>query len=272
MKQLEKLWKAFCYAVWWICHEWLFDLGFYVAPVVGWLASRWKIEGREKIPLKGGVVLTVNHLSQWDLTFIYNLMPRSGFFMTKHEYFDVPFLGGFVKLLGAFPVNRGKYDRQALQHAIDLLKAGKLLIVFPEGTRSKNGELHAGHSGAALLAAQAGATVVPVAITGTEKITRLKEYGPDGKKIKPRVLVKVGEPYKLPETDEQGKRPSLEDQTDLMMGKIAELLPPEYQGEYAPAKLATRKAARQQAQAEAQIQRLARKAARQQALSAAKEN
>jgi 1-acyl-sn-glycerol-3-phosphate acyltransferase len=118
-----------------------------------------------------------------------------------------------------------------------------------------------GHSGAALVALRANALVVPVAFTGTEKINRRKEYDAHGKKIKPRVVVRVGEPYRLPRQDESGQRLDLDELGDLMMSKIAELLPPEYQGYYAPAKLAERKVEREKALAEKQARRLARKAA-----------
>lgn len=266
MKQLEKIWQKVKYALWWLAHEWLYDLGWFVGPTVAFIVSDVEIKGREKIPKQGGVLITMNHLSNWDLVYIFYTMPRAGYFMTKKEYFDFPFVGGLVRFLGAYPVNRGKYDRQALQFSINLLKKGQQIMVFPEGHRSKLGQLQEGHSGAALIASQAGATIVPVAITGTEKISRKKEYGPDGKKIRPKVFVQVGDPYRLPGSDDNGKRENLDDLGDLMMSKIAEMLPPEYQGAYTPEKLAERKAAREKALAERTAQRAERRAARQESL------
>ncbi|HEX2914559.1 MAG TPA: lysophospholipid acyltransferase family protein [Chloroflexia bacterium] len=264
MKQpLMKIWKVFSFVVWWLLHEWLFDLGYFVGRILVVLVSKPKVYGRENIPREGGVIITCNHLSQWDLVFMHNLLERPAFYMTKKEFLDIIFIGGLVRLLGAFPVNRGKYDREALQFSIKLLKDGKQLIIFPEGTRSKTFTLAEGHSGAALIALQADALIVPVAISGSEKISRKKEYGPNGKKIKPEVVVRVGQPYHLPQP-EKGKKQNLEELGDLMMTRIAEMLPAEYQGAYSPEKLAERKAQRERELAEQQNQRAAKRAARKQ--------
>lgn len=268
MKLFEKIWQKIKHAIWWVCHEFLYYLGWIVGPTVAFIISKPEMKGKEKIPRSGGVILTMNHLSNWDLVYIYYLMPRSSYFMTKREYFEFPFVGGLVRFLGAFPVSRGKYDRQAIQYAVDLLNQGKQVVVFPEGTRSKTSDLQEGHSGAALIAAQSGATIVPIAITGTEKISRRKEYGPNGKKIKPVVKVQVGEPYRLPNLDSKIKRENLEEQSDLMMGKIAELLPPQYQGVYTPAKMAERKLDRKQARAERLAHRAEAKTAQKESLEA----
>ncbi len=260
MKLLEKIWQGFSYAVWWVCHEWLFDLAWFVGRILAYWNSNWKIYGAEKIPRNGGLLITANHMSQWDLVFMNNLVPRPPFYVTKREYLDFFFVGGMALLMGSFPINRGKYDRQALRRAIELLKKGQVVVIFPEGTRSKTFALQEGHSGAALIAAQAATWIVPVAFSGTEKISRKKEYGPDGKKRKPNVIVRIGDPYRLPtDSGPDGRRESLQDLGDLMMSKIAELLPPEYQGEYAPDRLAERKAARAIAQTEQTARRLERK-------------
>ena len=235
-----KIWQRFSYVVWWLCHEWLYDLAWFVGRIMSPFVAQVEVHGADKVPRKGPVIMTANHMSQWDIFFTHNLMPRPGFFMTKREYFEVPFLGGLVRLLGAFPVTRGKYDRQALQFALDLLRRGQQLVVYPEGTRSKDYQLHLIHNGAALLACRTGAQIVPIAFAGTEKISRNPSYGPDGKKLKPHVIIRVGDPYYLPRSDEHGRRQNLDDLSDFMMSKIAELLPPEYQGEYAPARIAER--------------------------------
>ena len=208
-------------------------------------------------------MLTSNHQSQWDLVAIHNILPRSFYQMAKVEIFEVFFVGGVVRVWGAFPVQRGKADRQALSRSIELLKQGKLLNIFPEGHRSDNYALIEAHKGAALIALQADATIVPVAITGTELISRKTKWK-KGKPFfhrRPPVTVRVGKPYKLPKAG-PGQRDDLEELTDLMMSRIAELMPPEYQGEYAPQKLATRKALREQTKLEQINKKAARKAAR----------
>jgi 1-acyl-sn-glycerol-3-phosphate acyltransferase len=115
-----------------------------------------------------------------------------------------------------------------------------MFTIFPEGTRSKIQQLAEGHNGAALIALSSDAWIVPVGITGTEFIARKRS----GFFARPKVVVRVGKPYKLSRTDENGKKRSIEELTDLMMGKVAELLPPSYQGVYSPEKLAARKEAR----------------------------
>ncbi len=232
--------KKIQHFLWILAHEYLFDLTWFVGPPLIALFADFKIEGPGRIPKKGGVLITFNHLSQWDLVVIYNILPRSFNTMAKTEFFEVFFLGGLVRLLGAFPVKRGKIDRQALRHSIDLLNQGKLLGIFPEGHRSDNFALMKAHKGAALIACQANPLIVPVAIYGTELISRQKEWrktrpGPFFLN-RPRVRVHIGEPYKLPEPV-PGQRQDLDQLTALIMGKIAELLPPPYRGVYAGEKL-----------------------------------
>lgn len=235
MKLLEKAWPSLRHALWWLAYQWFYDLSWFVGRGTAPVISHITVEGGENIPRKGAMLFTANHMSQWDILYTHNLLPRPGYWMTKREYFDVPFFGGWAKLFGAFPIERGKYDREALQTTINLLKRGEIVIIFPEGTRSKNFQLGEGHSGAALIAWRADALIVPIALSGTEKISRKKEYGPDGKKLKPEVTVRVGQPYRLPRTGPDGKRPGLDEMNTLMMSKIAELLPPKYQGRYAEA-------------------------------------
>lgn len=265
MSSWQKVWKKIKYVLWWIAHEYLFDLAWFVGPVLITWKADFKIEGPGHVPSKGGVLLTANHKSQWDLVVVHNILPRSFFQMAKVEFFEFFFVGGLVRLIGAFPVKRGKADREALGRSIELLKQGKLLSIFPEGHRSDTYALIEAHKGAAMIALQADATIVPVGIWGTELISRNTEWKKDKPfwKRRPKVVVKIGEPYKLPKAG-PGQRDDLDELTDLIMSKIAELLPPEYQGEYSPEKLAERKAARDQAKAEKAAKQAERKAARQQ--------
>lgn len=266
-----KTWKTVKHAGWWLLHEWFYDLAWFVDRIFAPVLAKPEFYGLENIPRKGAVIFTANHLSQWDIFFMHYLLPRAAFWMTKREHFQVFFFGGWARLFGAYPVSRGAYNREALQFSVDLLKKGQIVVIFPEGHRASDFQMGEGHSGAALIAAKAEALIVPVGFAGTEKISRRKEYGPDGKKIKPRVIIRVGQPYQLPRNDETGHHQDLEELSDFMMGKIAELLPPEYQGFYAPAKLAERQRLRQQDQTEKLVQRDARKAARQVAKETAKE-
>jgi 1-acyl-sn-glycerol-3-phosphate acyltransferase len=174
--------------------------------------------------------------------------------MTKIEYFETPILGGIVIALGGFPVRRGEADRQALKSALAILKLGGLLAVYPEGTRSKTFTLQPGHAGAALIATTADVPVLPTAIWGSENIMRRKKWG---FLRRPRVDFVIGSPYHLKEaatafatahnltsSGKRGRHGDLNFMSDFMMLKIAELLPPEYRGEFTPEGIVARYHAR----------------------------
>jgi 1-acyl-sn-glycerol-3-phosphate acyltransferase len=222
--------------LWILVHEYTFDMGFFISRAMGFVISRYQIVGGENIPRSGGVLITANHLSQWDLIMIHIALHRRAYYMSKTEYFETPLLGGLSRVWGAFGVKRGKADREALRFAIERLRAGEQVVIFPEGTRSATFSLQKAHGGAALIAAQAESLIVPFAIAGTEKRSR----NPEAKwRKRPPVIVRVGQPYLLPKTIE-GKRLTTDAQADFIMTKIAELLPLEYRGYYAPELVAAR--------------------------------
>jgi 1-acyl-sn-glycerol-3-phosphate acyltransferase len=134
----------------------------------------------------------------------------------------------FIPLMGAFTVRRGAADRRALQVAERVLEQGRLLCMFPEGTRSLSGALGPAHGGAALLAQRSAAPIIPVAITGTPRIF-LRQFPWLGR---PRVTVTVGQPFavRLPAAPVQ--RDDRERVTGEIMERIAALLPPEMRGAY----------------------------------------
>src|SRR5690606_29770761 len=110
-----------------------------------------------------------------------SLQKRQVCFMAKEELFRIPLFGGLIRQLGAFPVKRGTGDRGAFRAARSALAAGKVVGMFPEGTRYKDGKIHPLKPGAALLAAESGALVLPMVITGTHhlkpfRFPRVKAY------------------------------------------------------------------------------------------------
>lgn len=131
---------------------------------------RWDIKGKDNIPLSGPVIIASNHLSNWDPPLIGCAIHRPLRFMAKEELFKIGALGWLITKLGAFPVRRGVADRTAIRMALNLLENGEVLGVFPEGTRSKTGELGTAEPGVAMLALKSGATVIPAAITGTNRV------------------------------------------------------------------------------------------------------
>lgn len=143
------------------------------------------IVGSERIPASGPVILAPNHRAHADPPYLSLITPRPMHFMAKEELFKVPVLSAIIRGVGTFPVKRGVPDRAALRHAVDLLKAGKVVTIFPEGTRSEDGSLRAAEKGFALIARQADATIVPIAIEGTEKML------PKGAKRLRRAAVRI---------------------------------------------------------------------------------
>ena len=124
-----------------------------------WL--RWEVFGRENIPAEGPVVIAANHLSLLDPPVLGAAATRKVHFMAKSELFKPAWFGALIRKLGAFPVRRGAMDRDAIKTGLTILKENKVLAVFPEGTRSKTGELGRAGGGAFMMAVERKATIVP---------------------------------------------------------------------------------------------------------------
>jgi len=133
---------------------------------VMYLIFRLKIHNIENFPKDGAALVALNHKSLWDVPLCATVLPRQLHFMAKHELFNVPVLKGIIKWAGAFPVNRGTADIGAIKTAMTLLKNGKCVAIFPEGTRVKEGQPHEVKSGVAMIASKAKVPVIPVAIKG----------------------------------------------------------------------------------------------------------
>ncbi|MGI1658621.1 MAG: lysophospholipid acyltransferase family protein [Desulfitobacterium sp.] len=134
-------------------------------------AMGWKVHGVENFPKNGPVILVSNHVSNWDPIVAACSVPLNVSFMAKEELFSNPLLGKvFRNYLGAFPVKRGQGDTSAIRNALKVLKEGKVLGLFPEGTRSKSGELQKGFSGMILLMEKSQAPIVPMRVNGTQNL------------------------------------------------------------------------------------------------------
>lgn len=174
---------------------------------------RLRIEGAENIPKDGPLVIACNHLSLLDPPVLGTAATRKVHFMAKEELF-VPVLGDIYRLLGAFPVRRGGADRAAIKHGIDILESNQVLAIFPEGTRSKTGELGKAQPGALMMASKVKATIVPACIIGTD----YKRHG----RIWPKVMVRFGKPMLFPE-DAVVNKEFLHAMTEELMQHIAKL-------------------------------------------------
>ncbi len=174
---------------------------------------RLEIKGIENIPLNGPLVIASNHLSLLDPPVIGVAATRKVHFMAKQELF-IPVLGDIYKLLGAFPVKRGGADRTAIKYAIDLMLAGGVLAIFPEGTRSKTGALGKAEPGTLMMAAKAKSVILPACVKGTD----LKRQG----KLWPKVSVFFGNPIYFPK-DRPINKELLHELTDTLMQEIKRL-------------------------------------------------
>lgn len=175
------------------------------------LTPLFRIEtiGLENIPKEGGIVLCSNHINNLDPPVVGITMKRPVIFMAKEELFNIPVLNKIIRLCHAFPVKRGKADREALRKGLETLREGKVLGVFPEGTRRKTGELGKGMSGVGFFALKSDAYVIPCAIIGTYKPFR-------------KTKIVYGKP--IPFDELRNKKTSAEEATELIMTHIKEIL------------------------------------------------
>ncbi len=179
--------------------------------------------GRQNVPETGPLIIASNHLSWADVPLIPAFLKRKVVYMAKEETFRGKG-GWFVRFLGAFPVKRGEADRQSLRTAEEQLKAGRILSIFPEGTRSKIHTLGQAHAGMGMIALRSGAPVIPVAIYGSEK---------SFKKFRPHITIIYGEPMILTPKGKKITREDIDRSTEQVMLRISSMLPPEYRGVYA---------------------------------------
>lgn len=166
-----------------------------VVKVILWpifrLAYRFSAKDASRLPAEGPVLIVANHASYLDPVVIGLAAGRPVRFMAKEQLFKIFGLGWIIRRLHSFPVKRDEFDRRAIHTALTALADGEVVGIFPQGTRQKDGVTEA-FPGAAMIAFKSGATVVPVAISGTEKVM------PDGARFPrwPRIVVSFGEPIK----------------------------------------------------------------------------
>lgn len=130
---------------------------------------RIKVIGKDNIPASGPVIICSNHISNFDPPVVGITSSRDIHFMAKGELFEKPILGKLLPGIKAFPVKRGLADRNALRKGLEILKQGETLGLFPEGTRSKTGEIGKPLAGVGFFALRSEASIVPCAITGAYK-------------------------------------------------------------------------------------------------------
>ncbi|MBR2774814.1 MAG: 1-acyl-sn-glycerol-3-phosphate acyltransferase [Selenomonadaceae bacterium] len=178
------------------------------------LILRTRVIGAENIPKDGAFILAANHVSNWDPPFLGTFIARTVYYMGKEELFSNLVMAAICRSLHVFPVKRGAADKTAIKTAIKLLKDGKCLGIFPEGTRSKTGKLGKAESGISLIAAMTKAPIIPAAIVSTEKIFSREKF-------LPRLAVVYGTPIKF--TGSTKDKQALADFAQELMNEIAKL-------------------------------------------------
>jgi len=136
---------------------------------------RCKSEGKENIPENTGVIISPNHISFFDPPLTGSFMDKDLYFMAKQELFNTPILGFLIKRTNAFPVKRGMQDMSAFRNAFSLLENKKALLMFPEGTRSKDGNIGKAKAGVGMVSCIAQVPVVPVKIVNTDNMNKFKQ-------------------------------------------------------------------------------------------------
>jgi 1-acyl-sn-glycerol-3-phosphate acyltransferase len=207
----------------------------FAGPVVSRL---WTIhrEGYDRLPGDGPAILCPNHISFLDSAFLMLTLPRRISFVGKAEYMDSWKTKHVFPALGMIPIDRAGGDRSrgALDAAEGVLRRGELFGIFPEGTRSRDGALYRGHTGAARLALKVGCPIFPVGVIGTREI-----QPPDAKlpKVGMHCTIRVGRPIKVDRYQERAEdRLVLRQITDELMFEIRELTGQEYRDVYATKK------------------------------------
>lgn len=179
-------------------------------PLVLWLFPV-EIQGRENLPDEP-VVLCANHSSAWDpvllVCALYDDVPMR--IMAKQQLFRIPLVGGFIRFMGAFPVDRGNSDISAIKTAIKALHDGINLLIFPEGTRVKKGQQGRPKGGVTMIAIRSGVKMLPVFISSTRRLFH-------------KLAVVIGKPYTPVYTERKGTAEEYQKNADEIMRQVYEL-------------------------------------------------
>ena len=172
---------------------------------------RIRVTGKENMPMEGGVIVAINHRSNWDVIVAGVTAPRQLGYMAKSELFKNKLFGALITSLGAFPVHRGKGDIGAIKAALTRLREGKIVAMFPEGKRVKDGSLPTAKPGAVMLAHKAKVPIVPIKLTGKYRWLS-------------KITVTIGKPVYYDEYyDEKLTVEKLQELTDTLMRNLRAL-------------------------------------------------
>ena len=209
-------------------NEWIYRLCLLIQITALRLFAKYEVDGREDVPATGSLIIVSNHLGNIDPPLLATSIPRRINFLAKSGLFRGAFPKWFLAMYGAFPVNREGTDARAYRWVVEQLKNDRAVVLFPEGTRSPHGMKEV-KQGVAQIASRTGTPILPVGITGTERMgSWARVFFPTG-----AIRVRIGKVFRLPEVEGRPDKEHMDSATLLIMGKIAELLPEQYQGAYA---------------------------------------
>lgn len=204
--------------------------------LITFLSRRVTIEGLDQvaIPRTGPLIIAANHISNADPgligPWISPAIDRQLHWLGKEESLRWPLVGWAIGQNGVIGVRRGAADLDAFRTALRVLEEGLVLVVFPEGTRSRTGALQRAKDGVAILAHRSGAPILPVGITGTERLWPRGGF----LRFTDEVTMRIGEPFRIaPPSSGADRKAETAAATELVMQRIAALLPPGYRGVYA---------------------------------------
>ena len=191
------------------------------------LFADYEVTGRENVPPMGPLIVVANHQSYVDPPILGASIPRRLWFLAKKEVFRGPVANWFFRSYGAFPLNREDRDIGAYRWVLNKLQHDGAVVLFPEGTRSP-GAMKQATTGVVQLALKTQAPLLPIGITGTEHLGHfLTALHPTG-----RIRVNIGTVFTLPSLEGKPNKEVMQSLVDLVMQRVAALLPASYQGVY----------------------------------------
>jgi 1-acyl-sn-glycerol-3-phosphate acyltransferase len=189
------------------------------------------VTGLEKVPRSGPVLVVGNHIATLDPPLTGAMIKRFDvYYMAKREYFEKRRQRWIFRAYNAFPVVRHSADRASLKQALQILRDGHVLMMYPEGTRAEDLQMRRPYPGAGFLARKSETPVVPVAMWGSENVLPKGASWPKHADV----YMHFGDPFLLPERNPDGTRMSHQQSADYMMARVAAMLPEKYRGVFAP--------------------------------------
>ena len=186
-----------------------------------------QVKGVENVPPVGPLIIVCNHLSYVDPSFLASNFPRRMSFLAKHTLFANPVANWFLTSWGAHPLRRDAADARAYRWMLDMLSRDRVIALFPEGTRSP-GAMKRAVPGVERLALRSQAPILPVGMTGTEGLQNWRRLFYPGARIR----INIGQAFSLPVIEGRPTRQVLDGLNDMIMSRVAQLLPESYRGVY----------------------------------------